>query len=406
MGTRVCLVTPNHLSIQPRALRDADTLQEAGYRVRVVYRQLKADLVERDTRAMRYRSWSAQAVDLRRDWPTRSAWLLESLRARAAQRLYGAGLRRTITTVHALTKGFGSLAAAASAEPADWYIGHTQTALPAAAAAARHWGAHLGFDCWDLLSQTGEASSDLVDRIERTFLPRCDYVTVPSESIARWLARTHRIAEPVVLYNTFPLSLASDMLAPDKRAPSGLLRLHWFSLTIGHGRGIEDALEALALLGPETHLHLRGDVAPAFRPTLHAMIQRLGLAARVHVHPPVDHDRLIRCMGEFDVGLALERPDHGNYARTVTNKVFAYLLAGLALVVTDTPGQREVLQQAPRAGFLYPAGNAAALAYGLRHWAEDPASLLAAKTAAWRAARDHLCWDHEKDKLLNQLARP
>ena len=55
-------------------------------------------------------------------------------------------------------------------------------------------------------------------------------------------------------------------------------------------------------------------------------------------------------MEAFDVGLALERPENANYSRTVTNKLFSYLLAGLAVAASDTPGQRQVMSQVPNAG--------------------------------------------------------
>jgi len=122
--------------------------------------------------------------------------------------------------------------------------------------------------------------------------------------------------------------------------------------------------------------------------------------------PPLEHDEVIRAMAPFDAGLALERPDHGNYSRTVTNKLFSYLLGGLAVAATDTPGQREVMSQIPAAGFLYPAGDARALAAGLLNWMRDRQSLRAAQQASWYAARSRFCWDREHEKFLALFASP
>ena len=112
---------------------------------------------------------------------------------------------------------------------------------------------------------------------------------------------------------------------------------------------------------------------------------------------------VIRNMEQFDVGLALERPDHGNYSLAATNKLFGYLLSGLAVAATDTPGHREVMEQIPSAGFLYHAGNPAALAAGLGNWIADRERLRAAQQCAWDAARVRFCWDKEKEKLLTLL---
>jgi glycosyltransferase involved in cell wall biosynthesis len=110
-------------------------------------------------------------------------------------------------------------------------------------------------------------------------------------------------------------------------------------------------------------------------------------------------------MAEYDVGLALERVQHRNYSLTVTNKVFAYLLAGLAVVATDTPGQREVMSQAPEAGALYATEVVTGLREILETWIRDREKLRRAQQAAWEAARSRFCWDIEQRKFLEVLGR-
>ncbi len=105
------------------------------------------------------------------------------------------------------------------------------------------------------------------------------------------------------------------------------------------------------------------------------------------------------------MGLALERPEHRNYSLTVTNKVFTYMLAGLAILATDTPGQREVLSQVPEAGALYPAGEANILRSTLEEWIKDRGRLRRSQQASWQAARARFCWDLEQKKLIDLLDR-
>jgi glycosyltransferase involved in cell wall biosynthesis len=193
------------------------------------------------------------------------------------------------------------------------------------------------------------------------------------------------------------------MLAPARRArvePSPL-RLHWFSQTIGAGRGLEEVIEAAALLSEPVELHLRGRPAAGYEQTIRALASRYRVTLKLH--PLVDHHDLIKTMDQFDVGLALERPDNGNYALTVTNKIGSYLLAGLAVVATDTQGQREILKSIPVAGVLYAAGSPHQLADALRLWLKDRRALLAAQQAAWDAARARFCWDIEKEAFLQLL---
>jgi len=291
----------------------------------------------------------------------------------------------------------------ASAEPADWIIGHTQPALPAAAAAAKYRKTRLGFDCEDLLSETGEPSCEAMRAIERRYLPECQYVSVTSNCMAAHLMRTFAISRPAVLYNVFPLSLAEGMMPPLARPTYSRLRLHWVSQTLGIERGLQDILEACARLREKVELHLRGHASEERKSVILDFAERCGITKSIKFHPLIEHDAVVKSMEQYDVGLALERPDHQNYSRTVTNKVFSYLLAGLAIAATDTPGQREILNQVPTAGFLYPAGNSTVLADKLGNWIDSPGLLLEAKQAAWDAARSKFCWDVEETKFLQLL---
>jgi len=288
----------------------------------------------------------------------------------------------------------------AVSEKADWFIAHTQAALPLAASCAKRWKARLGFDCEDLLTENGTDPPEIVRLIERKFLPLCDYVTVPSKQIGSRLVKDYGVRSPIVLYNAFPQRLAKILVPPEERPRNSRIRLCWFGQTIGPGRGIEEAIIALGKLGQKVELHLRGRLSKDYQTTLVKLMASVDGGSRLNFLPLVDHEKLMQDMGQFDVGLCLERIERTNYALTVTNKLFAYLLAGLAVAATDTPGQREILEQIPSAGFLYPAGNPESLAKGLERWIDNLETLRSAQQAAWNAARERFCWDKEKEKFL------
>ena len=146
----------------------------------------------------------------------------------------------------------------AASEPADWFIAHTQAVLPVAAAAARQWNARLGFDCEDLLTRsTDAAEAGIIGAIEKCYLSRCAYITVPSPAIGVCLNREYGV-DSTVLYNVFPLNQAKGLSAPEQRPQNTRMRLHWVGQTIGRGKGIEEAAEAAALLG-DVELHIRGN---------------------------------------------------------------------------------------------------------------------------------------------------
>jgi hypothetical protein len=400
---RVCLVGSTNPCHNPRLVREADTLLRVGYAVRVAAVGAVKGLEQRDARLLSCRGWQLNRVDLHSDEWTgklRSVWMRgrRRLASAAFQQLKWARFAEysSCTSLPELTR-------LASAQPADWIIAHTQTVLPAAAAAAKHWNARLGFDCEDLLSETGDSSCDAIRAIERRYLVKCHYISVTSKCMAEDLVKTYGIHEPAVLYNVFPVSLAGGLLPPVARPVHSPLRLHWVSQTIGADRGLQDLFEACASLKGKVEIHLRGDASEEQRATVLEFAERCGVAHALKLHSIVDHDELIKSMGDYDVGLALERPENRNYSRTITNKVFTYLLAGLAIALTDTPGQREILDQVPAVGFLYPAGNPKVLAEKLGNWINNPGLLLTARQAAWDAARSKFCWDVEERKFLQLL---
>lgn len=399
---RICLIGATHFCHNPRLLREADSLSEAGHDVRVVTPSFTAALDLRDEQHLARRKWRHQKVDYFSQGiggALRSTFMRG--RRRLAFELYQkVGGQRLAEYGYAT--GLPEQRRLALLESADWFIAHAHPALPIAASAAKRWNARLGFDCEDWLSEhSGAGSPDIVRQIERAYLADCDYVSAPSQHIAERLQRDYEVKRPLVLYNVFPLTLAENMLPPARRPASAKLRLHWFSQTIGPGRGIEEALEACGMLGESVELHLRGNPSNGYEDVL------LALAAQHNVnlklHPQVDHDELIRSMDKFDVGLALERTENAGAALTVSNKVGSYLLAGLAIAATDTPGQREMLGQIPSCGFLYPSARPDLLADGLRGWLDDRQRLRTAQQASWDVARKRFCWDVEKEKFLHAL---
>ena len=398
---RICLVGAAHPCYNPRLVREADALSEAGHQVRVVAPLFNPALVEKDRELMTHRDWRLERVDVlpRRGNKLHSIWIRGR---RCLAQEVARGFPEPWLAEHSYTLALPEMRVLAAREPADWFIAHAHGALPVAAAAAACWNARLGFDCEDLLVHTPEEPRAVLRAIEAEYLPRCSYISTASPLMAEQLVQHRHIPAPLVLYNVFSLALAEGMLIPALRPAARAMRLHWFGQTIGLGRGLEDAIAALSHLPAEAELHLRGNPSPGVREKLEALAGRE--RHRLFFLPPLQHDEVIRAMEPFDVGLALERPDHGNYARTVTNKFFSYLLAGLAVAASDTPGQQQLMAQMPPAGFLYSAGEARALADGLLKWVRDRQTLRTAQQAAWDAARARFCWEREREKFLSVFA--
>jgi glycosyltransferase involved in cell wall biosynthesis len=76
------------------------------------------------------------------------------------------------------------------------------------------------------------------------------------------------------------------------------------------------------------------------------------------------------------------------------------LNAGLAVIASDTAGQREVLARAPGAGLVVKLSEPGEVALQLDALLADRAHLAAMGLAARRAAQDVFCWEKEAPRLV------
>ncbi len=109
---------------------------------------------------------------------------------------------------------------------------------------------------------------------------------------------------------------------------------------------------------------------------------------------------MIQLASEHDIGLALETGDCLNRLLCVTNKLFVYMTAGLAIVATDTPGQKTIMEQASETGVTCKMADVESLAIALKEMISDPLKLANTKIASRKAAEKRFNWDIEKKKLI------
>lgn len=404
---RFCLVSPAHLSSNPRLVKEADALAAAGHDVRVVTLHSSERAAAHDSTLLRDRSWRHETVNVART-AAQLRWAAWSMAQRAATAGYDAGLRVGAVRDLSVSRFMVPLAMAAGREGADVYVAHNLAALPAAAWAASRHRAQLGFDAEDLhtgeLPDTAEHAPERARRmaVERYYLPRCDYLTAASPGIADAIVELYGVKRPTVILNTFPAEPVPPTAQPRDRV-SGEPSLYWFSQVAGPDRGIEDALEAMGRMRTPAHLYLRGAASEEYRSRVLRRAAELGCEARVHFLDLVPPGELIARSAEHDVGLALEQPYTRNRDVCVTNKLFTYMLAGLAVAATDTAGQRSVLAGRDVGAFLYAPGDVATLARMLDALLGSPERLTRAKREARAAAEGELSWSVDAARLVDYL---
>lgn len=390
-------------------LKSADALAADGYDVRVVATHHEPWATETDRDVASRRRWTADVITYRRGAGGTTYWWTGARyrAARAAAAAIGPARAPLAVVSRAFGRVHSELVRAICADPGDLIYGGTTGALAAIAEAARRCRTPYAVDLEDFHSgETPGADAPLVHalaaRIEHAVLPRAAFVTTSSEAIAAAYAERNGVGATVI-HNTFPLPPQAPHVS---RVDPARLRVYWFSQTIGPGRGLEDAVLALGRAGVAAQLALRGRPHAGYLDALTTLAATH--APRVEIVPlaPAPPDAMVDCARGHDIGLALEQMTPRNRQLCLTNKAFTYILAGLAVAITDTPGQHALGVDLGRAAALVPVGDVDALATAFALWARDPVELDCAKRTAWHAATRRWHWEHPLERgRLSALVR-
>ncbi len=397
MGVKnILFITSGQPSLNPRLVKEADTLADAGYTVTVLYMYWNAWGANFDQGLIPSKKWSAVCVGGDPQYKN-SLYFISRIIYKLAQAVNRKTKGRFMADI-AVARASYFLIREAKKHVADLYIGHNLGALPAVVAAAKKNNKPCGFDAEDF--HRHEISDDdnnndviLKTQIENKYIPQLNYFTTSSPQIADAYKKNFTCLNPVVLLNSFPKSSTTGAKS-DHNKP---LKLFWFSQTIGPNRGLNDIVNALLILKkPDVELHLLGDTA--FQKDFINEIVNSGI--NVKLHPTIHPDEIILHATEFDIGLALESKVPINRDICLTNKIFTYMQAGLAIVASDTTAQKDFIAKNPTIGSIYPSGKPKALAEILLSYYQDRALLTAARHKALRLAHEQYNWEVESTKFL------
>jgi len=208
----------------------------------------------------------------------------------------------------------------------------------------------------------------------RRLAARAQLRVLPNEQRALHFRQAVASASPTVIVWNCP---SRGEVAPPRAVaagtprPSGLRLLYHGSLV--PARLPASVLHALARLPESVRLCVIGYQTlghATYRAELRTLSRQLGIAERVEFRAEMPHPQLLCESRTSDVGLALMpavTDDHNlRWMPGASNKPFDYLASGLALLVSDLPGWREL--------FVEPG-------YAVACSAEDPTSVAAA--LAW-----------------------
>jgi glycosyltransferase involved in cell wall biosynthesis len=393
--------------MNPRVMKEAAALASDGYEVQVLGASFSKDdlITSRELASERAFAFVPVASVGNDNLKARSQWLFYR-----ARRKYRRWLQRRLKQEPSWDLGplLPELLSSARLAKADYYIVHLEQAMFVGGILIRN-GFKVGVDMEDWYSEDLLPEVRLrrpvgyLRSLEQELLLKCAHATCPSEAMSTAMMKEFGCSPPAVIYNAFPWSDRKKLDGEIKNRKNGKIpSIHWYSQTLGHGRGLEDLFAALPYLSCDAEIHLRGEPAGGFDEWLAKKVPS-EWRSRVFVHGLVSNAELLSRIAEHDIGLAPEMRYSRSRDLTVTNKVLHYLLGGLAVVASDTAGQREVAEKAQGAVQIYPSGNGPALAAELNLLFSLPEKLQAAKDAALHAAQTVFSWEHQAPRLIQSV---
>ncbi|MBA3067811.1 MAG: glycosyltransferase family 4 protein [Hyphomonas sp.] len=291
--------------------------------------------------------------------------------------------------------------------PAIWMANDWQM-LPVASAGAARTGGVLVYDSHELATEESADRPEwrrfvrpMVCAVEADFIRQAQVVSAVSPGIVAHLQSLYAQPAPHFSLRNTPIFEDAPFRETGER-----IRVLYHGIVVP-GRGLEASIESVADWPPLFDLTIRGpDSPPGYAGQLKALAAARGVGDRVTLEAPVPMTELVAAARPFDIGL-MALPGHSLHNQyALPNKVFEYLMAHLALAVSDLPEMRTLVHETG-AGLLIGEGSAAEIAAAFQaltrghiqrfrlaardaarryNWETQAAPVIAAYEQAFRAA--------------------
>lgn len=278
------------------------------------------------------------------------------------------------------------------------WLANDWTMLPLAARLARQKGGVYGYDSHEFATE--EYGDDrkwrlwhrpMVCALEREFINGAVVVSAVSAGIAEGLTKTYQLpGASTVIRNTPHFEPVSF-----RPTAPGRIRVLYHGI-VTPGRGLEVTIESVVDWRSEFDLTIRGPGDQDYLTALRRRISERGLTNRVTLAPPVPMTELVRAAAAYDIGFFALPGSSRHNQLALPNKFFEYIMAGLALCLTDLPEMIRLVRQYDL-GVTFQSVDRGSIAEAIN--ALDPAGIDRHKRNSLEAAGE-LCWERESERLV------
>jgi glycosyltransferase involved in cell wall biosynthesis len=354
------MIVWNEFHNDARVLKEAETLQAAGYQVTVHALHTPGITKERETLAS-----GVNVVRVARSpfWKWRKR---KQRRNQFKNDPVGkiSSKNQVLRLFARLWTHFGLLWAMVKAKP-DLIHGHDVNTLPTAWLASVLTRSPLIYDAHEISTdREGYASfRNLVGWVERRLMPKAAGLITTTDTRAKFFARANGITRPLVLQNRprFVSVESSQRIRIELE-----LKESWpivlYQGGLQQGRGLERLVDSAAQVSGAYFVFIGGGRLESI---LKERTYSLGLEDRVHFIPTVALADLPSYTASADIGVQPIENTCLNHFSTDSNKLFEYMMAGLPVVATNLPEIRKLVRE-HELGILVTPGNTAELVSAIK----------------------------------------
>ena len=383
---RVCMHVRGVARTDGRVMREATALVAAGFDVSIVD-------VETDT--WRTKNENVDGVHLKHIM--KPTWL------KAA----GSKTARVLRTLQKLVTTTARLCRV----PASIYHAHDINALLPCFIAAALRRKRLVFDAHEMplyqfAGENGKILNKLIVRFSVSMMRSAAGIITVSPPIIEEMAKRYAISDITLVRNILPYQTvpASDRLRQQlKLGPE--VRIVLYQGNLQPGRGLETLVKTAKFLGKDIVIVFLGKECGTTLAELHLLIAQEGVADRIKILSPVPYEELLSWTASADIGAITYSPDFSiNAYVQLPNKLFEYLMVGLPILASPLPAIADILTT-HTVGRVLSSLEPSNIAFEINAMLADTVHLAQMKRNALAVARQDLCWEKERQQIINLYHR-
>lgn len=388
---RIVIVAPSQPSRSPRMVRNAAALSTAGHQVFVITPLIERPLIEYDEILVACEQWQYLPVSMlnKHGEIELSFRFLRKLAFAITSRIPLARFGSI-----ALIYGAPRLKSAIQALEADLYIAQQQASLPLVAQIASKKRKPYACDIEDILTKSAVEPVRLLSSIETRYLKDATVISSMSEVAADYLDKSLEMEQKVLTLHNCPEIKERNEVHEPSMDSTAKPSIYWFGQTLGpHSLAIE-LIEANANADHPFNIALRGRPLQNYLERIDDSIKATRSEGMVEVLPIVHPSKMVSEAAKHDILFGSQPSDQIFHQLAIGNKVFTGLLAGCALLLTDTIAHRKLAETLPDC-ILLVGNERRALEKALKALASDSDRLLRMRKASWNSGATRYNWAKE-----------